>query len=172
LRRLAYRRSSVAGLNLCLSVFLMFILNTISGEVSPIRLADVMKEVAEALNEITGLRVTDYPPENLHPPAGYVSYPESIDYDESYGRGEDRFTGLPIVLLTSSVTTTAARDMASGWSSGDGPKSVKRAMEARSWTTCDDLTVTSVEFGIERFAGGEYLAVMFKATVVGPGKED
>lgn len=134
-------------------------------------LADVMTEVAQTLAQITGLRVLDYPPEGLSPPAGYVSYPQSINFDETYGRGEDRFTDLPIVLVASNVTTRAARDTASGWSSGDGPKSVKRAMEAHTWTTCDDLTVTSVEFDIERFAGGPYLAVMFKATVVGPGEE-
>lgn len=134
-------------------------------------LADVMAEVAKALSEITGLRVLDYPPEDLSPPAGYVSYPQSIDFDETFGRGEDRFTDLPIVLLTSNVTTRAARDTASAWSSGSGPKSVKRAMEARTWATCDGLTVTSVEFDIERFAGGAYLAVHFKATVVGPGED-
>lgn len=136
------------------------------------RLDKVMAEVAQTLAQITGLRVLDYPPEDLSPPAGYVSYPQSIDFDHSYGRGEDRFTDLPIVLVASNVTTRTARDTAAAWAAGDGPKSVKRAMEAHTWTTCDDLTVTSCEFDIERFAGGQYLAVMFKATVVGPGEEN
>lgn len=136
------------------------------------RLDLVMDEVAAALEQITRLRVFAYPPDTLSDPAGYVSYPLSIDFDETYGRGEDRFTDLPIVLVASRVTDRSARDTVAGWSSGDGPKSVKRAMEAWSWTTCDDLTVTSVEFGVERIGTDEHLTAMFKATVVGQGKED
>lgn len=135
------------------------------------RLDKVMDEVAAALQEITGLRVKAYPPETLVPPAGYVSYPQSVDFDEAYQRGEDRFTDLPIVLLASKVTTRAARDTVTAWASGDGPKSVKRALEAWTWTTCDDLTVTSCEFDVEKVAGVDYLAAMFKATVVGPGED-
>lgn len=133
------------------------------------RLNAVMDEVAAALTQITGLRVLAYPPETLVPPAGYVSYPQSVDFDEAYGRGEDRLTDLPIVLVASKVTTRAARDTVAAWASGDGPKSVKRALEAWEWTTCDDLTVTSCEFDVERIGGVPYLAAMFKATVVGPG---
>ncbi|MET8150249.1 hypothetical protein ACIBSW_13160 [Actinoplanes sp. NPDC049668] len=136
------------------------------------RLDKVMDEVAQALEQITGLRVFAYPPETLVPPAGYVSYPQSVDFDEAYQRGEDRFTDLPIVLLASKVTTRAARDTVTQWASGDGPKSVKRALEAWTWTTCDDLTVTSCEFDVEKVGGVSYLAAMFKATVVGPGEED
>lgn len=133
------------------------------------RLSAVMDEVAKALEEITGLRVFPYPPETITPPAGYVSYPQSVDFDEAYQRGEDRFTDLPIVLLSSKVTTRAARDTVAAWASGDGTKSVKRALEAWSWTTCDDVTVTSCEFDAEKIGAVTYLAVMFKATVVGPG---
>jgi hypothetical protein len=136
------------------------------------RLDLVMDEVASVLREITGLNVFPYPPESLTPPAGYVSYPRSIDMDGTYGRGEDQFTDLPIVLVASKVMTLAARETVAAWASGDGPKSIKAFMEAHSWTTCDDLTVTSGEFDVEKIAGVDYLAVMFKATVVGPGKED
>ena len=136
------------------------------------RLNAVMDEVAKALAQITGLNVFAYPPETLTPPAGYVSYPQSVDFDETYQRGEDRFTDLPIVLVASKVTPRAARDTVAAWASGDGPKSVKAAMEAWPWTTCDDLTVTSCEFDVEKIGGVPYLAAMFKATVVGPGEED
>jgi hypothetical protein len=128
-----------------------------------------MDEVAKALQQITGLRVFAYPPKTLSPPAGYVSYPTSVDFDEEYQRGGDQFSGLPIVLLASAVTTRAARDQVAAWASGDGPKSVKRAMEAWAWSTCDDVTINSAEFDVEKVAGIDYLAVMFKATVVGPG---
>lgn len=134
------------------------------------RLDAVMDEVAVVLAQITGLRVTAYPPATLVAPGGYVSYPRSIDFDKTYGRGEDDFTDLPIVLVASKVTDRAARDTVAAWASGDGAKSVKARMEAHAWTSCDDLTVTSCEFDIERIAGVDYLAAMFKATVAGPGE--
>jgi hypothetical protein len=135
------------------------------------RLNAVMDEVAQVLEQITGLRVFPYPPEKIVPPAGYVSYPASVDFDEAYGRGEDAFRDLPIVLVASKVTTRTARDTVAAWASGDGPKSIKRAMEAHTWTTCDDLTITSCEFDVETIGGVPYLAAMFKATVVGPGED-
>lgn len=133
------------------------------------RLDKVMDEVAKALTEITGLRVFPHPVETLVPPTGVVGYPQSVDFDEAYQRGEDRITDLPIWLVASRVTTRAARATVAAWASGDGPKSVKRAMEAWPWTTCDDLTVTSCEFDVEEIAGVKYLAAKFNATVVGPG---
>jgi hypothetical protein len=134
------------------------------------KLDKVMDEVASVLEQITGLRVFAYPPPTLVPPAGYVSYPLSIDFDQAYQRGEDGFRDLPMVLLVAKVTDRTARDTVAAWAAGDGPKSVKARMEAHEWVTCDDLTVTSVEFDVERVAGVDYLAAMFKATVVGPGE--
>jgi hypothetical protein len=137
------------------------------------KLDKVMDEVAAALTQITGLNVFAYPPPTLVPPSGYVSYPESVDFDQTYGRGEDEFTDLRIVLLApGKVYGREARDAVAAWASGDGPKSVKAAMEAWPWKTCDDLTVTSCEFDVELVAGVAYLAAMFKATVAGPGEED
>lgn len=133
------------------------------------RLDAVMDEAAAALQQISGLRVFAYPPETLVPPAGYVSYPQSVDFDEAYGRGEDVITDLPLVLLAGKATSRAARDTVAAWAAGDGPKSVKQAMDAWSWTSCDHLQVTSCEFDVEKIAGVPYLAVHFKATAVGPG---
>jgi hypothetical protein len=132
----------------------------------------VMEEVAQVLRSITGLNVHSYPADRISPPAGYLSYPESIAYDGTYQRGDDSFVNLPIVLLASKVTDRTARDRVAEWSAGSGPKSIKGLLEAWSWTSCDDLTVNSCEFNVERIAGIDYLAVMFKATVVGPGEED
>lgn len=134
-------------------------------------LGAVMDEVATALTQITGLNVFAYPVGTLTAPAGYVSYPQSIDFDETYGRGSDRFTDLPIVLVVGKPNEKSSRDKVAAWGSGDGPESLKRQMEEHTWTTCDDLTVTSCEFDLEMIAGNPYLAAMFKATVVGPGED-
>lgn len=135
-------------------------------------LKDVMVEAAEVLEGITRLQVFSYPPRSVTPPSGYISYPQSINYDETYQRGEDQFTDLPMVLIAGKADEKSARDNVAAWSAGDGFKSVKAHMEAHTWTSCDDLTVTSVEFDVERIGNADYLAAIFKATVVGPGKED
>lgn len=135
------------------------------------RLDAIMDEVAVVLNRITGLRVTAYPPPTITPPAGYVSYPQAVDFDTTYGRGEDTVRDLPIVLLSGKAVDRAARDTVAAWAAGDGPRSVKAAMEAHAWTSCDDLTVTSCEFDVETIGAVPYLAIMFKATAVGTGED-
>lgn len=135
-------------------------------------LGAVMDEMALALGQLTGLRVASHPPARVSPPAGYLDYPQSVVFDETYGRGSDQITDLPIVLVTSRVTDRTARDTVAAWASGDGPKSVKAAMEAWSWTSCDEVTVTTCEFDFAPIAGTDYLVAIFKATIVGQGKRN
>lgn len=136
------------------------------------RLNLVMDEAAAAIKQIAGLRESfAYPPASLSvSPCGYVSYPQSVDFDQEYQRGGDQFTDLPIVLVAGKAVDRLTRDLLAAWASGDGPESVKAALEAWEWTTCDDLTVTSCEFIPEEIGGVPYLAALFKATVVGPGE--
>lgn len=137
------------------------------------RLEQVMTEVAQVVKGISGLnKVFGYPPETLVPPAGYVSYPEVIDYDQTYGRGEDQITDLPIVLVASPVDSPTARDKVSAWSAGAGPKSIKEQLEAHTFASCDQLLVTECRFAVERIGGEQYLVAVFKATVTGAGNED
>lgn len=132
-------------------------------------LAEVMDEIATVMSGITGLNVFAYPVGSLTAPAGYVSYPQEIMYDETAGRGSDRFVDLPIVLVNGRADSEGARDAVAVWTAGDGPGSVKALMEAHTWQSCDLVTVTTCEFDGERIAGTEYLAAMFKATVDGDG---
>ncbi|KUL22353.1 hypothetical protein [Actinoplanes awajinensis] len=134
-------------------------------------LSAIMDEVASVLGEITGLNVFAYPPATLSPPAGYVSYPASVDFDAAYGRGVDRITGLPIALLAGEPTEPSTRDQVATWAAGAGGQSVKARMEAHTWTSCDDLTVTSCSFDVETVAGVDYLAAAFTADIIGSGRE-
>lgn len=135
------------------------------------RLGDVMDEVAGVISELSGLNVHPWPVPTLTPPAGYVSYPQSIDYDQTYGRGEDGMTDLPIVLVAGDPTEKSTRDLVTAWSDGDGPTSLKRAFEAHTWTSCDHVQVVSVEFDIETIGGVPYLCALFKASVTGSGED-
>lgn len=130
-------------------------------------LAAVMDEVAAVLETISGLRVTAWPPGTVTPPAGAVSYPELVEFDQTYGRGCDKITGLPFLLVAGLPTERSARDAVSTWAAGSGAGSVKAAMESHAWTSCDDLTVARVEFDVVQFAGVDYLAAMFSADVIG-----
>lgn len=132
-------------------------------------LANLMDEMAAVMGQITGLRVTAYPPKTVVAPAGYVSYPASIDYDQAYNRGVDRVTGLTITLLSSDVTTRTARDTVGAWASGSGEASLKALAEAHHWTSCDVLTITSVSFDVEQIGSIPYLAAIFTADAIGSG---
>jgi hypothetical protein len=133
-------------------------------------LAEVMDEVGHAMQAITGLRVQAFPGQTVSAPAGYVSYPTQVAYDQTYGRGVDQIDDLEITLLIGNPYTRQARDQVAQWAAGSGPMSVKQAVEAWQWTTCDDVTITTCEFEGLTVEGVLYLAVTFKATVVGPGE--
>jgi predicted RNA methylase len=77
--------------------------------------------------------------------------------------------GLPFVLVVGKATERSARDTVSAWTAGSGTASVVAAMEAHSWTSCDDLTVTAADFDVVTIAGVDYLAAMFEADAIGPG---
>lgn len=132
-------------------------------------LGDVMDEIALALRQITGLRVEAYPAESITPPAAALSYPASIDYDQTYGRGYDQFTDLPFIVVAGEYGARSSRDLISQWTAGSGPKSVKRVMEEREWASCDEIQVTVAEIDPVQIAGVEYICALFKATIVGPG---
>lgn len=134
-------------------------------------LARVMDEVALAMATIQGLNGFAYPPATLTAPAFYISYPAQILYDVTYARGEDDFIDLPIVVLVGRPTQRETRDRVARYCASDGPTSVKAALEGFAWTTCDSLSITTAEFDTEMIAGVEYLALIFKATAVGPGRE-
>lgn len=133
-------------------------------------LSDVMDEVAEVMGALTKVNVKAVPPETVTADAGFVGYPESISFDESYGRGLDQFNDLPIWVITGKVTNLTSRDKISRWSAGAGPESIKARMEAHAWASCDDLTVTAAEPATVTIGGVDYLAVIFSATVMGPGE--
>jgi hypothetical protein len=137
-----------------------------------LHLARVMDEVALALQTIPGLKtVFAYPPPTLTAPAGYVTYPERMAYHQSYQRGTADIIGLPIVLVVGKPTDRRVRDRIALWSAPDGPGSVIAALEDWEWKSCDDVTVMGAEFDIETIADVPYMAVIFTADAVGPGRE-
>lgn len=133
-------------------------------------LRSIMEEAATLLASLDGInKAYGYPPETVSPPAAYVSYPQSVDYDATYGRGSDRITNLPISLVVGRVTVETTRDTAAAWASGSGEQSVKLLFEKHQWISCDDLTISSCTFDVETIAGIPYLVAVFTADIIGGG---
>lgn len=131
-------------------------------------LADVMDEVGDRLDLIDGLRVFRYPPPKIVPPAAVVSYPDTLTFDETYGRGMDRMT-LPVVLVVGKVSDRTTRDRLGVYCHGSGPNSVKRVLESGTNTAFDSVRVMSVEFDVVTIAGTDYMAAMFDLDISGQG---
>jgi len=135
-------------------------------------LAAVMDEVATRLATISGLRVTAHPPDEIQPPAAVVTYPDSYDFDQTYGRGSDRIE-LPVVVLVGKVSTRAARDKLSGYVNGSGASSVKAVLEAdpHTYTAFHTLRVTKVDFDVIAVGAVEYLTATFTLDIFGRGAQ-
>lgn len=132
-------------------------------------LASIMDAVATRLDTIEGLRVFAYPPATVQGGGGafaVVSYPEKINYDQTYGRGLTMVSGLEVVVAVGKPTDRTARDRATRYVSDQDPTSVKVALEAApAPATWDDLRVVSCDFDVVTIAGIDYLAALFSIDV-------
>lgn len=137
------------------------------------RPAEVMSEAARAVAGLSGMRQTwGYPPDDIAvAPSGYVSYPQQGTYDQAYQRGEDGMTDLAIVLIAGPPGLKQTHELLMAWVAGTGSQSLIEHLSGWSWESCDDLSLTTWEIIPETVAGTQYLAAMFKATVVGPGED-
>lgn len=132
-------------------------------------LSDVADEIATVLGTISGLRVTGYPPPTVVPPAGIVSYPVAVTFDETYGRGMDRIRDWPVLVVVGKATDRTARDRIYDYAAATGASSVKAVLQAHTWTSLDQLRVTEVEFDVVTIASVDYIAAMFHLDIAGRG---
>lgn len=129
----------------------------------------VMTEVAGRLETIAGLRVFDHPVDKLTPPTAIVSLPE-IAFDETYGRGSDRYT-LPVVLAVGKMNDRASRANLAPYVAGAGPSSVKEVLEDETvpYVAFDGLRVVSVDFDVVAWGAIPYLTATFVLDIMGDG---
>jgi len=132
-------------------------------------LADVMTQVGARLDTIAGLNVFAFPPDNLHPPAAWIGYPEEYTFDETYGRGMDRITNLPVIVVVAKVSDRSARDEVGAYVNGAGAKSVKGVLESGAYSAFHTLRVTGVSFDVLTRGGTDYLAALFTVDIAGQG---
>lgn len=131
----------------------------------------VMDEIAGRLRAVDGLegRVFEYPPPTVVPPAGIVTYPDKVEYDQTYGRGMDIIRGLEVLVVVGKANDRSARDRVAAYTNGDGPLSVKQAIETKPHVSFDDLQVISAEFDVVSIAAVDYIAAVFSMDIAGQG---
>lgn len=132
-------------------------------------LGAVMQAVADRIDTIPDLRVFAYPPDKVSPPAAIVTYPGTLTYDATYGRGMDRIPDLTVVVLVGKVSARASRDLLTKWCKGSGAASIKAIVESGTYTAFDVVTVTEVTFDVVTIAAVEYLAATFTLDIAGQG---
>lgn len=132
------------------------------------RLADVMDDIAAALQTIHGLRVYPFIVDKVNVPAAVVTWPDSIVYDAAMGRGGDRMT-LPVLVLVSRADQRSARDLLAAYLDGAGPRSVKAAVEGHTATSYDSARVMTATPGGATSGGQDYLGAVFDIDIIGKG---
>jgi hypothetical protein len=133
-------------------------------------LTDVMEEIADKLRMFTGLNVFDYPCDEVTPPAAILSYPESIDYDQTYDEGTVQFSGMTLYMVTDRADSKSARIQMSHWTNTSGPQSIKRFLDTENYTSCDAVHLGNATFDVMRVAGIDYLVGIFTFDVQGDGE--
>lgn len=125
-------------------------------------LTGLMDQIGVGLSTITGLRVFDFPPKSAQAPFAFVDMPDALDYDLTYGRGEDRAT-FQIVVCVASQVDRAARDAIAEYAAGSGSKSIKAALEAA--TIGNSARVERAEFRTIVMSGGTFQGAVFDLDV-------
>lgn len=127
-----------------------------------------MDELGQALELVDGLHVAVVG-EKPVPPAAYISYPESITYDATYGRGTD-VMDLQAVVIVGQTKAKNTRRLLAAYCDGNDTGSLKTQLEAFDYQTCDSVTVPSVDFDVIRLGALDYMAALFAIHVVGSGQ--
>ena len=131
-------------------------------------LGDVMDQVSDRIDTITGLRCFPYPPDSITPPAGIVSYPEELAFDATYDRGADSML-LPLIVAVGKVHDRVTRDRVAAYCAGSGASSIKAVVESGTYTAFDTVRVGRAEFDVVRIGGTDYLAALFDLDIIGNG---
>jgi len=120
-----------------------------------------------ALDTITGLRVFDYVPDSLSPPAAVVE-PLEVDYDEAMQRGLDFYRAF-ILVIVGRMSDRSSQDRLDAYVTGSGASSVKAALETDRTLggACSTLQVTSARPREVVVSGVNMIAYRFEVSIYG-----
>jgi hypothetical protein len=119
--------------------------------------------------EPRGFYIHPQPAESLTPPALIVSYPKTVEYDETYGRGMDKVTDWEILAATGAVSEFSARKRLLQLAGG-GLAGVKAVLEAPGQQSFDEIRVSSASFDVFTMAGVDYVSCTWLLDIWGTGR--
>lgn len=131
-------------------------------------LAQILEGIATRLRTIAGLRVFDYMPDALAPPAAIVQLPRAIDFDLTFGRGSDTLD-IRVLVVVGKASDRASTLNLAAYLNPDGASSVKAAVEADPTLggRVDECEVTRADgIGSYTIAGQEFAGALFTLSVI------
>lgn len=131
--------------------------------------ATVAAELADKIDGITGLRVYPYPPDALAAPAAIIGYPDSIDFDMTWGRGVDSMT-IPVYLVVDRNWDRATYTRIADFTAGTGSSSLKALLQTKPNVAYSTARVRSISHSVIAVAGLEYWVATFLVDITGPGE--
>lgn len=126
----------------------------------------VMAEVSGLLGMVPGLRVPDWPPGSVAPPAAVVAYPDSYRFGGGVSSGLDRID-IPIYVVVGKPTEQAALDNICRYCDKTGSHSIKQVLESATYTAFDTLRVSGFDFEPILIGKIEYMAAIATAEITG-----
>lgn len=104
--------------------------------------ADVRAAITARLGVIPELDTRDYLPDAITPPVA-ISWPQSVNFDETMGRGVDIYMFSVSVLIDRADSETAQANL-DAYLDASGTYSVKAALEGRSSSAYEFRTLDGV----------------------------
>ena len=127
---------------------------------------DVMDDIGNRLDTISGLRVHNYEADEVNVPAGLVSLPGTINYHSTYGSGFCQAT-IEVTILVSKVDDRVRREQIVPYADTSGARSVKAVLESGTYTAFDSLQVQNGRFLVVTIAGDDYLGYVATVDILG-----
>ena len=131
-------------------------------------LVDVQDEIAMAVSTIEEIRAFPWGTMRVVPPQALVGWPSNLQFDDTFGRGMDS-TILPLFVLVGHTDARISRVRLGKYLNGDGPDSVKAALDRFQFTSCDSARAARARVEMVRVADVEFLGAVFEIEVHGKG---
>jgi len=114
------------------------------------------------LATISGLRVSDFQPDNINPPVAIV-FPISVDYDDTFQRGMQTYTFV-VQVIVGRVSERTSQNSIDSYCASTGANSIKLAVESNKTLSgkAFDLRVTDMRnYGELTVGDVNYLSAEF-----------
>ena len=91
-------------------------------------ISELRAGIKSNLATITGLRVSDFQPDNINPPVA-IGFPISVNYDDACARGMQTYT-FSVQVIVGRVSERTGQNSIDAYVSSTGSNSIKLAIES------------------------------------------